>query len=93
VIGDAPQPDAARGVGQHRGVPSRHRAPVPVRRREPRRGRRVAERVGLVAAVVCSGLAALLVVEGLRTPAIAVAAAGLALALAALGLGLGSRRA
>ena len=46
-------------------------------------------------AVVCSGLAVLLVVEDLRTPAIAVAALGLALALAALpaGLGLRSRRA
>jgi len=55
----------------------------------------VAERVGLVLAVVCSSLAVLLVVEGLRTPAIAVASLGFALALAALLVGLtpGSRRA
>ncbi|NIZ92622.1 hypothetical protein [Kineococcus rubinsiae] len=67
---------------------SRHRAPVRTRRPRTRpRPEHVAERVGLLLAVVCSGLAVLLVVEGLRTPAIAVAAAGLALALAALVLG------
>ena len=90
---DARRADAGPGVGQHRGVPSRHRAPVPVRTRGP--ARRRVERAGLVLAVVCSGLAALLVVEGLRTAAIAVAAVGLALALGSLlvGLGAGSRRA